>query len=84
MSNGTINRSQTIKTLAHGLHNVTRGTIEIGYSGDATVTKTIGIGVNDFFTIQENVQYSPDNGLFKLNLTSVLYEIRSAGQSTVS
>jgi hypothetical protein len=90
MNNGVIERlpllqpGQTINSLEHGIHFVTGGHIEIGHSVSGNVTKIVGISINDFCDLQNNISYSPQNERFNRNLASVLYEVRSAGHKTIS
>lgn len=88
LRNGTIARTpllqpgQTIKTLAHGTYNVTGGLVQIGNLGNGNITKVIGIspGGNPPATFL----YTPGNQPFNGNFASILFELREAGQKTVS
>jgi hypothetical protein len=90
MDSGVIDRltllkpGQTINSLEHGIYYVTGGCIEIGHSVSGNVTKIVGISINDFCDVQNNISYSPQNARFNRNLASVLYEVRSAGHKTIS
>lgn len=88
LQNGTIPRTpllqqgQTIKTLPHGTYNVTDGLVQIGYLGNGTVTKVIGISANGnpspIFT------YAANNQPYNTNFACILYELYEAGQKTIS
>ncbi len=71
---------QTIRNLAHGIYNVTVGTVTISYLGDGHVTKVIGIAaIGDTGLI-----YVPGTQPFNSYFASILFELREAGQQNVS
>lgn len=88
LQDGTIPRTpllqqgQSIKTLPHGIYNVTGGTVQIGYLGNGSVTKVIGISANGNPSPLFN--YTPNNQPYNTNFASILYELREAGQKTIS
>ena len=88
LRNGTIARTpllqpgQTIKNLAHGTYNVTGGLVQIGNLGGGIVTKVIGIAPNS--NIPVPLTYTPGTQPFNGNFASILFELREAGQRTVS
>ena len=71
---------QTIYTLPHGAYNVTGGVVYKGNLGDGRVTKVIGIAAqgNTVFT------YIPGTQPYNSNFSSILFELREAGQPNVS
>ena len=90
MENGTVNRTplvqpgQTFRNLAHGTYPVTGGHVNIGFLGGGTVTKVIGIMVNNYPATVQGFNYAPCNQPFNHNFASVLYELRHAGQNNCS
>jgi len=88
LQNGTIARTpllqqgQTIKTLAHGTHNVTGGFVQIGNLGSGNITKVIGIAPNG--NPPAGLVYTPGTQPFNGNFASILFELREAGQTKVS
>ena len=72
---------QTIRTLAHGTYNVTGGVLQIGNLGNGHVTKIIGMAANGHNNMG---LYTPGNQPFNQNFASVLYEVREAGQNSIS
>ena len=76
-----LGQGQTIKTLAHGLYPVTGGQVDIGYLGNGTVTKVIGIIPNGNIPLGP---YNTANQQFNSNLASIFYELRVAGQANLN
>lgn len=75
---------QVIQDLSHGLHSVTGGHVRIGFLGNGTVTKVIGIMVDNYPTTLQEWTYNPSNRLFNRNFACVLYELKQAGQNSCS
>ena len=73
---------QTIKTLAHGIYNVTSGAVQIGNLGNGIVTKVIGILPNG--DLNPGFTYAPGCQPFNRSFASILFELREAGLQTVS
>lgn len=87
LRNGTIPRTpllqpgQTIRSLPHGVYNVTGGMVQIGNLAGGNVTKVIGIVANGN---PPGLNYTPGTQPFNSNFASVLFELREAGQTKVS
>lgn len=75
---------QVIQDLNHGIHTVTEGAVHIGFLGEGTVTKVIGIMVDNSPTTTESWQYNPINQPFNRNFACVLYELKQAGHNNCS
>ena len=86
MNNGSLPRTpllkpgQTIRTLAHGVYNVTGGKVGIGNLGDGNITRIINMAVNGM----GDTEYAVGNQPLNHNFASVLFEIRAAGQQQMS
>lgn len=86
LRNGIIARTpllqngQTLANLPHGWHRVTGGLIHVGYLGNGSVTKMVGIVVDN----AGNWVYTPANQPFNRNFACVLFEMREAGVSKAS
>lgn len=75
---------QTVKTLAHGPHPVTGGEVHVGFMGSGHVTIITGITVDNCPATPNGWIYRVANQPFNKNFAKVLYEIRAAGQQTLS
>ena len=79
LRNGTIPGTpllqQTIRTLAHGVYNVTGGAVHIGFLGNGHVTKVIGVTAND---TDPGPVYTSGAQPFNSNFASILFELRQA------
>lgn len=82
LRNGNIPRTsllqpgQQIRTLPHGSHIVTGGTVHIGYLGGGSVTKVIGIIVNG--ALPAGLNYIP--GFNHLIVTLLLFYLNYGRQ----
>lgn len=94
MNNGTIQRTallqpnQSIRTMPHAVYRVTGGYIELGFLGGGHVTKIVGIYVDNTPQVighaMNQMTWTQGNQPFNINFGKVIYEIRAAGQSTLS
>lgn len=75
-----LQHGQTLKTLPHGVYNVTGGVVQIGNLGGGHVTKVIGIAAHG----DTGLIYTPVTQPFNRNFSSIFFELRVAGQNNVS